>query len=241
MKMNDIIKTLIIVLVTIIFVPNVKAASCDYKKRAEMSKVAANVTASYEIKQDELGLYYYEFTIFNIHDGLFVSISESGTEIKEAPHDIFPIDTDENNSYKFIIKNIYDVVKYTFKVSSLDGECSASLRSFTITKPKYNEFSEIEECKFYGVEDLVYCQKWITNNFNLTEEGVRDKIQQHRRNNKKTVTTACISCDENDKNKEALERFYKIKKYLIIGLSIGIFADIVLILFLSEKIRKEII
>ena len=242
MSVKRIIKSFLIVIICIVFIPSALAASkCDYEYKAEMSKIAKNVNASYEIKTDDKGLNYFEFTVYNVVENLYVTISENGSSYREAPANIFHTSVDENNNYVFKIYNTFDVVKYTFKVGLLNYDCNDTLRTFSITKPKYNEYSELEECKFYGVEDLFYCQPWITSKISLTEAGVKQKIRQQRLQNLKDVTTVCLSCEENAKNKAALERFNKIRKYLIIGLSIGIAADVALIIFLVVKIRKEII
>lgn len=242
MKNNTLLKCFVLLIAALFIIPIAKAEKCDYAKRSEASKIAKNVSASYEIKQDDSGNYYFEITVYNIVDGIYVSISETmGKNSRGTTQDVFPNETDDNNSYTFRSYDIYNVSKYTFKVGELNTACTGTLRTITLTKPKYNEFSELEECGFYGVEDVLYCQKWITSDIKLTEEGVLEKIRQLRKKSLNDVTTKCISCEENEKIRQKNERFYKIRKYLIIGLSIGIGADVILIIFLYIKIKKEII
>jgi len=240
--MNKIIRNILLIILTIVLIPTAKAATtCDYKFRAEVGKIAKNVSVSYEVKTDDQGNEYFAFSIYNVVDGIYVTASSEGDQLGNVSFNAFPEDADENGIYSFITYNTYDIMKYNFKIYSLNSECTSSLRSFSITKPMYNKFSELEECKFYGVEDYFYCQKWITSSINLSETAVKEKIENQRKNNNKTVTTKCISCEENAEISAKLARFNKIKKYIIIGLSIGIVVDIAFIIFLIIRIKRDTI
>ena len=217
----------------------VSAESCDYKYRAEAAKIAKNVTASYEIKQNDSGGSYVAITVYNVVDDIYVSYSTTGGSTHDSPRNIFKYDVNESGTY---IINDFDndnVKKYTFKVYSMNPECKNLLRSFTLTKPKYNKYSELTECSYYEVEDYLYCQKWITTNFNMSEAAVVERINEQRKKYKQSVTTVCISCEQDAEYYRWLEKFNKIKKYVIIGLSIGIIADIVVIILLFRKIKED--
>ena len=217
---------------------NVNAATCDYKQRAEATKLAKNVTASYDIKNDENGSFYIEITIYNIVDGIYVNYTTEGSSYG-SPNNVFVYDLNSSSTYVIRDIDITEIKKYTFKVYSTNPDCSNVLRSFTLTKPKYNEFSELPECGYYEVEDYLYCQKWITTNFNLSEAGVIERINEQRKKYKQSITTICVSCEQDEEYYKWLEEFYKIKKGLIIGLSLGIVADIVVIVLLFKKIKED--
>ena len=241
MRGNILRKILFFVLLLLICIPItiVKANSCDYKFKAEATKIAKNVTASYEIKQSETGSYYIEITIYNIVDGLYVRYETSDSGSYSSDKNIFNSDTGGTNNYTFIDYDIDKVKKFTFKVYSTNYECNSHLRSFTLTKPMYNKYSELPECSYYEVEDFLYCQKWITTNFNMSEAAVIERINQQRNKYKSSMTTVCVSCDEENEYYKWLERFNNIKRYIIIGLSIGIIADITVIILLARKIKED--
>ena len=220
------------------FISNARAATCDYKFKAEAMKVAKNVTASYEIKSDDSGLYVV-ITVYNIVDDIYVSYTESGGSGYVSPKNIFKEGANEVGTYSIVDRDINNIKKYTFKVYSTNSSCSGVLRSFTLTKPKYNKFSELPECSYYDVEDFLYCQKWITTNFNMSEAAVVERINEQRNKYKNSVTTVCISCEQDKEYYEWLVRFNKMKRYIIIGLSIGIVVDIVIIILLFRKIKED--
>lgn len=217
----------------------VRAETCDYKFRAEAAKVAKNVKASYEIKTDSNGSMYVAITVYNVVDDIYIAYSTSGGSGYDSPKNIFKYDATDSNTYTI---NDYDnesVKKYTFKVYSMNTECKNLLRSFTLTKPKYNRFSELAECSYYEVEDYLYCQKWITTSFNMSDAAVINRINEQRNKLKQSVTTICISCEQEADYYRWLERFNKIKRYVIIGLSIGIVADSIIIVLLFRKIKED--
>lgn len=239
---KSIINNVFLVLVLFLCVfsyQTVKAATCDYKYRAEAAKTAKNVTASYEIKTNESGGTYVAITVYNVVDDIYVNYSSSGGSSYDSPKNIFKYDLPESGVY---VINDYDnenIKKYTFKVYSMNPECKNLLRSFTLTKPKYNVYSELAECDYYEVEDYLYCQKWITTNFNMSESAIVERINEQRKKYKQSITTVCISCEQDAEYYRWLERFNKIKKYVIIGLSIGIVADVIVIILLFRKIKED--
>ncbi len=240
---GKIIKFFIVVLF-IICVPIVRADNtCNYSTRAELSKLAKNVTAAYEIKQRDDGSYYVEISIFNIVDGIFVEYhyADSTKRISSKASDgvsVFPVEV-ENGVYTFQDNDINIVRKYTFNVKATDPNCTNNLRRFSLVKPKYNSMSELSICRYMDVQDNMYCQEWITQDFSLTKEEVEDRIQKQRESFKITATTECVNCINNQENDLWYQRILKIKMYVIIGLSIGIIIDIVAIIFMIKKIKED--
>lgn len=241
---------IIVVILILICLPTVHAAEeCSYTNKADAIKQAKNVTAAYEIKQRDDGTYYVTITIYNITDDLFVEvystkglkknsektsdslyiISADTLDAEGNPTGIYTIEDNDNTVIK----------KYTINVRTLKYDCTEVLRRFSIVKPKYNEISQIEECKYYDVQDYQYCQEWITSQFNLTAAGVAKQIQKQREINRTKMTTICYSCNLDDEYNAWLQRFNKIKLYIIIGVSIGIVVDLVVIIFMIKKIRED--
>jgi hypothetical protein len=240
---GKIIKIFIVILF-IICMPVVRADNdCNYSVRAELTKLAKNVTAAYEIKQRDDGTYYVEINIYNIVDGIYVEYRYANNTKRVSSsvndsHSVFPMDTN-NGTYTIEDNDITQIKKYTFSIRASNGTCLNNLRKFTLTKPKYNELSEINSCKYIDIQDYMYCQEWITQDFNLTKEEVEERIEIQREKNRKTASTECLNCNINQENDEWYQRILKIKKYVIIGLSIGILTDLVFIVLMIKKIRED--
>ena len=230
---------IIVVILMLICLPNVHAAEeCSYTNKAEALKQAKNVTAAYDIKQRDDGTYYVTITIYNITDDLYVEVySTKGLKKNnEKTSDslyIINADTPQGSGVYTIEDNDNTIIKkYTINVRTLKYECHEVLRRFSIIKPKYNENSQIDESQYYDVQDYQYCQEWITSQFNLTAAGVAKQIQKQREINRTKMTTVCYSCNLDAEYEAWLQRFNKIKLYVIIGVSIGILVDLIIIIFM---------
>ena len=232
---------MIIIFLLLLFIPVVCSAEengCTYKYRAELSKIAKNVNASYEIKQNSSGSYYLEITINNIVDGVYVTYNYTSKNIRGNTVTVFPTDTTDG-TYKITQYDINNVYKYSFKVGGTEYACSSYAKSFTLTVPMYNTFSDLPECQYYAVSDYLYCQQWVTTKFNITETEAKKKIQKQLDNSQKTTTTAVVQAD--DFYSQQYERLMKLWKYTIIGLSIGVVVDIALIIFLYIRLKEYLI
>ena len=242
---------IIVVILMIICIPIVSAEECTYKNKAEALKTAKNVTAAYEIKLRDDGTYYVTITIYNITKELYVDVSstygindkkQSGDSIMVVNGDT-PIINEEtfehSGVYEIVDNDIESIKKYSFKVGSVKYNCSGSLKTFTLIKPKYNRISKIDECQYYDVHDNDYCKEWINSPITLSEEEVANKLKRIRELNRTKMTTVCYSCENDAKYEKWLARFMKLKMFAIIGLSIGIVADLVIIVLMIKKIRED--
>jgi hypothetical protein len=242
---GKVIRIMIVILI-LICIPVVHAKEeCTYQNKAAAIKEAKNVTAAYEIKQRDDGTYYVTITIYNITPDLqviYYSSEGTSTDVEKTSNSIsvFNFDTpDGSGIYTIEDNDIYKLKKYTISVKSTKYDCTGVLRRFSIIKPRYNKISEIEECQYYDVKDFLYCQEWVTSAFKLTEAGVAKQIQRQREINRAQMTTICYSCSKDVEYEQWLARFEKIKKYVIIGLSVGIVTDVVVIIFMIRKIRED--
>lgn len=205
--------------------------SCDYKTRAELNKLAASITASYDIEKTSDGKYIFKFAVYNVVENLFVSITdEAGTfSLVVTPAHL------TNGVYTFNIENDTDVIRYNFVVRSLIPDCSGDLKKFTVVKPKKNKYHDYNECKYTDTENYTYCQEWITRDFSLSESEIIKKINEQR----KITTTKCVDCDEKTRNQAKLSREKLIKRIIVIVVSILIALDIIYIYIKSCRIKDS--
>ena len=106
-----------------------KENTCDYKAQAELNKIAANVTASYEIEKKEDGSNVFKISVYNITEKLFVSVldEEEVFSLTITPAQL------TNGVYTFEIANDTDVIRYNFTVRSLLEGCTGTIRKFSFS------------------------------------------------------------------------------------------------------------
>lgn len=199
------------------------SATCDYKTQANLNKLAANVTASYEIEKREDGTNVFKISVYNIVDTLYVSVTD---ELEELSLTITTAHL-TNGIYTFEVPNDTDIIKYNFVVRSLSSGCTGDIKKFSLVKPKRNKYHDYNECKFTDTEKYSYCEEWITRDFTLTESQILAKINEQRNSGKKITTTKCADCDTNVRLSSRLTRTRLIKKIIVVALSILIALDII--------------
>lgn len=209
--------------------------SCSYKNRAELNKIAANVSAAYEVKKDENNQTYFRISIYNITEKIYVNITNSlnpdGLLIVNPP-------MTNNGVYSFDVKDINTVITYTIVVRSSVPGCTEDIRRFNFVKPKKNKYFDYEECKYDDTSEYSYCSEWITSDFTLSEEDILKKIEEQRNNLKVITTSRCIDCIEDVRYNAKKIRLMQIKKMMVIGLSIGISLDMIFIYIKISNIRR---
>lgn len=207
--------------------------TCDYKTRAELNKLAANVTASYEIEKSENGSNVFKITVYNVVENLFVSVTD---EEETFSLTITPAHL-TNGVYTFEVANDTDVIKYNFAVRSLIQGCTGDLKKFSLIKPKKNKYHDYNECKFTDTEKYSYCEEWITKDFSLSESQILAKINEQRSGKKKITTTACVGCENDIRLAAKTTRLKMIKKLIVIVLSVLMALDIIYIYIKICKIK----
>lgn len=234
--MKKIIGFLLIIL-SFICVGNVYAeedTTCSYASKASLQKAAGNVEANYTIKKDENNNYYFEVSIYNITDEIYVIISNNVT--KEETQVLSSMTT--NNVYTFNVNDTVTVVEYTIHIRSFKYGCNDELRKFTIIKPRYNDISELELCKRDGMIEYSYCQQWIDKYFSETREEIIERINRHYNKNTTTTTTKCINCEAKEEKNQKLKKENNMRLAIIIGLIIGILLDSTLIGYLIIRLKR---
>lgn len=209
--------------------------SCSYKNRAELNKIAASVTAAYEVKKDENNQTFFRVSIYNITEKIYVNITNSIN-----PDELLIVNPSmtTNGMYSFDVKDISTIITYTIVIRSSVPGCTEDIRRFNFIKPKRNKFFDYEECKYDDTAEYSYCSEWITSDFTLTDDAILKKIEEQRQKAKVITTTRCIDCIEDVRYSAQKRRLMQIKKMIVIGLSIGISLDLIFIYIKASNIRR---
>ena len=162
------------VLLLLLIPLNVHAANiCNASRHNALKVKAHKVDLSYELKFDEAHNPYFEITVMNMTDELLLKFD--GTTYKATETGMFVIDDklEGGNTYKF---NFYG------------GYGNVCVEQFIYSKslklPKYNIYSEREECIEY--EDFPLCNKWYSkeigsdNDFLLALETYKDSLEENK-------------------------------------------------------------
>lgn len=209
-----------------VFIP-VHAEECDYGIKANLNKSAFNVQANYEFKTAEDGSTYFDIIIYNIVEGIYVNY-QSGLEGRNSVGTNVSLNDTTNGTYRFSIPIPTKSYEYTFIVRSTIEGCSGDLRKFTLKVPIRNNYYDTYDCKIKGMEDFYYCKEWILQEFNLTDQEIKQRIAK-KKDSLPTTTAYCPSCSLEEKQNNRDKQMNKIKKIVIVGLSVGIFIDLIVI------------
>ncbi len=214
--------------------------ACSSIEKNELVKLASNVTATYEYVYNNINeVIGFNYIVYNVPNNMYVTISgipdENGDELETS--EVLEID-DETGIGKYYDENLTETYKVYFSVYSSTGGCRGILKSVYVQKVKYNPFSDLEQCSYEGMEDFIYCQKWVDKDFIYSDAVIVDKINKQLNKNQGKTVTICYSCEENEKNNDIYETIVKIRFYAIIGLSIGIVIDLIVIVVSFRKVEE---
>lgn len=228
-------------LLTIIFVSfisfSVKAeeTKCTYSNKNKIRKDASNIKATYDIKKNENGTYYFNFYIYNLTDNIYITVTNNVTD---ETFDVVYGETD-HGTYSFIDNDLVTIKKYTMTVKTVSYGCIGEFRKINVTKPRYNDISELRICHMEEVDDTLYCEPWVTKYFTNTREEIIEKINRQIEQKRKMATTKCIACNENDKVQKDLKIKNQIRYAIIIGTIIGIIVDLGIIYYLIIRLKRN--
>lgn len=250
----------LIILFLFAFIPFVYAEdenenTCDSITLRNLTKEASKVVGTYEFVYDENNhVKGFNYLIYNVPDNMYVTYSNfNKSDVKqeyenedndvgddETINDILQLPVDsETKIGKVFDSNIYSTYEVYFYIRSNDGQCMNTLKTVSIKKPRFNDYSELEECNSYEVQDFIYCQTWVTQDFPLGSEDILKRIKSKKESAKGKTTAACVYCEENAKNNKIYQTLVAIRKYAIYGVILGIIIDIFVIIFLLKRIKEN--
>ena len=212
---------------------NADDSTCTLSVKNGLSSEAVKVEASYNISYE--GETHFEISIYNITPNIFVSFKH----VNGTPETIIYANTN-NGTYTFNEYNMDSIFKYTFEIypDSKTG-CSSRLLYKNLTKPKKNKYSNMTECSYEKMKNFTYCKEWISYDFLIDEDMI---VQSIKNEAGKTSTTKKINGTTTDEDLMTFKEFYLLsRKYLIIGLSIGIVIDLYCLYLSFRKVRENIL
>jgi hypothetical protein len=152
MKVRNMKKKVLLIIVFIMFIiPNTVLAyrePCTTKNLNSLKNKAYNVNLSYELKKDESDRYYFEVNVTGLHPDI------------EVRYGSMSILYNENQTQQTVTTNTGGNVKYTVDIYAASGTAcdGTKLTTKSIALPKYNVYSERDECIEY--EEFSLCNKW---------------------------------------------------------------------------------
>lgn len=166
MKKRFIISILLISLLGFI---KVEAADiCTSSKYTSLKREAYKVELSWELKFDEKKNYYFQVNVLNMNENVLLIFNDTVYEGQKdgAP---FLINTplEGGNTYEFKFYGGYS------------NPCSEEyLYTKNLNLPKYNKYSELEECIEY--EEFPLCNKWYSGDIK-DEEYFLEQLEIYKK------------------------------------------------------------
>jgi len=233
-------KKYLFIFILMLFPIYVYADECTYESRVALSKEAAKVTASYDFIKDESGNEIgFKISVYNLSNNLSLSYSvgdSNGSETSVPAESI-----SEDGVYSFDTYDITSAINYKFNIKAYSYGCYNNLRTISLVKPLKNKYADLSQCKSeYLDEDYYYCRKWINSPITLSYVEVVKKIQKEIDRKSPTTTTICVSCQLRDKKAGLTSNFKQVRRYIIIGLSIGIALDTLVLILSIKRARDDI-
>lgn len=230
MKNNKIAKIILIILciASIYTYTKVEAKeTCTIQEKNNLIQLAYNVKFDYELIDDkgEIGSNkLFALTISNLFDGIKIedkAIIYRYEEDRETPGIV------EMNEY-------YESGKtYTFSIYGDDNSACQDvfLLKKTITIPKYNHYSEREEC--VGIEEFKLCQRWYAGSF--TEEEFKSQVQKY----KDALNTQPEKTQKEEKENIITHLLRLYVNNLIISISLTIILLLIILIIIIKIIRNR--
>ena len=151
---------LVAFLLLIISIPKVNAARdvCTKSYYSQMKSKAYQVSFNYDLHTSENEPYYFTISITNIQPGIVVQYGNATIKYEEGKQ-IYEL------SYIFDGGTTYEFYIYADEGYPCVGE---HLYTKKISIPKYNKYSERDECIEY--EEFPLCNKWYQKDINSLED-----------------------------------------------------------------------
>ena len=158
-------KFLGLVLLSMMFVPNVKAAECSYSEQAELNRKAGNVKINYEVITEKeefddmtVDIEKFKITILNVTEELYVAVSND----RGLAEKVYYSSDAKDGEISFVWEDTSEIANFTVDVYASGQTNCGSKKLTTIHKktPRYNEYYDREICN--DNENFYLCQKYVT-------------------------------------------------------------------------------
>lgn len=222
------------------------ADSCPSDLKKELSQTAAHIKVNYEIQDNsevkeievngakttyKIPNYAFVITIYNLTNDFYANVQTKSTVASNNKYLTVNYNETVEGNYSLYDYNIGEIYNYTITIYSTNEECGGKIfRTFRITKPKYNAYSEYTYCQN---SSNYYCQRFVNTELkiNSTEEFISKISVNNEKNNPNKGFL--------DENKEIIDTFKKNwPLYLLIFIIIAAIITGV-IFFIKKKNKKK--
>lgn len=235
-------KILVFLCLFIVGVTNASAAStCDYETQVKLNSEAANIKASYEVKEIKTGnknendlvdgeptdqtYQGVEVSIYNMTENLYLTVMNTSTNETKTYH----YEDTDNGSIKLVRgeNGLEDIVTYQITIYSNHNDCKdEELKKINLVTPKYNSFSADALCEG---SSKYYCQEYVTEDLNMTYD---DFLKQAANNNKNDGNGDTDTVKDND--------FFKKYGIYIVGGILVILLGVMTTVIVRKKQRSSV-
>lgn len=187
------------------------------------------ITIGKDVVNAKIPNYSFLFSIYNITDKVYVRISSNSTA--NYPQAIYSVDANDG-MYTFADNNFGNIFNYTIFVYPNNANCSSRLlKKITITKPKYNAYSEYTYCKN---SSNYYCQKFVNKDLKLkNSDDFMSKIAVNNKLNNPNIPLP-------SKVVELIKQNWKLYIKIFVGATLFIILLVVLIRYYNKKKRWKL-
>ncbi len=170
--------------------------ACPSSVKKELSQVAAHIKVNYEIldKSETKDLeiygvkttykvpnYAFVVSIYNLTKDFYAKVQTNSTDTLTSKSLNVYYDETVEGIYSLYDYNIGDIYNYTITIYSTNPDCENKVfRTFRITKPKYNAYSEYTYCQN---SSNYYCQRFV--NMDLKINSTAEFLSKIEANNEK--------------------------------------------------------
>lgn len=172
-----------------------------------------------------------DIKIYNITSNMYVKVVSSGANISKDEHIITLDDVAPDGSATIRQPAQKEPITYEFTVYSDSYGCSTRvLRTFKMTLPRYNSYSELEACE--EIPEFYLCQKYTT--FAVDGETFYNRVDDYKSKLTNQVEDSDgIDSEDNNLLSGTISAVSK-NKYIIVGIIVAI-GVILTILILRKK------
>lgn len=203
-------KIIFFLILLISSMPTVKA-ECSDEEIIRLSKVANNITTSYEYEEKTKS---FNITFTNVNKSLV---------IKDVAHDKY-----YNESVEFTIRN-FKSGDYKFSIEASDINCTEDiLVTKYVNLPYYNKYYDTDDCK--GIKEYSYCSKWVQKE--ISYNIFKKKITEYKESLNKEQKVEKIEEPLSEKIKKVIVDIYVNYYYIILPVFITILC---IIIYVKDK------
>ena len=239
----------IITLFVIMFLINIKvsaASLCSYKEQTEFNGKAANVKATYEIKErtiqsewiegeiEEILIgYYFNISITNVTDELYVVVKNNLNNEEK----IFTSKDAKNGLINFEWDSVEEITNFTIQVyTSEKTNCpDERFKTIYLTTPRYNDFSERSICMEYTEFSL--CQKFVTFS-EVDDTRFVNELDKYKKEEEKNNENIEDKPTQNPEDNKFIDFINDYKWYFISGVAVVSIASFVIYRVKTKKQRE---